>query len=141
MISEYLFIINLVCSIFMVGLIWFVQLVHYPSFRFVDDGFAAFHNHHTFKTGIIVMPVMVVEVTTSGWLWSLSNSWLTVNSIGFYAVIAIWVTTAVFHLPLHNALNKAKDEAAINKLVATNWIRTVLWTLKVGLGMWILLSL
>lgn len=41
------FLINGATSIFLCGLIWVIQLVHYPSFHFVEDSrfidFQAFH--------------------------------------------------------------------------------------------------
>jgi len=50
----------------MTGLIWLVQLVHYPSFRYVDTVNARdFHAYHTARISVIVMPVMIIELASS----------------------------------------------------------------------------
>tara|TARA_R110002126_G_scaffold53886_2_gene145943 strand:+ start:4288 stop:4659 length:372 start_codon:yes stop_codon:yes gene_type:complete len=122
----------------MTGLIWYVQLVHYPSFHFIDkDAFSEFHAHHSLKTGIIVMPVMSLELATSGALaWS--DGWFSLNAFGFYFVILIWLSTLFFSVPKHNALAHGKVDSLIDGLVHTNWIRTVLWSIKSGLSFWVL---
>ncbi len=35
--QELIFFVNTFSSFFMTGLIWMVQLVHYPSFHFVSE--------------------------------------------------------------------------------------------------------
>lgn len=127
---ELILFINLFSSVFMTGLIWFVQLVHYPSFAFAGEPFSEFHRHHSFFTGVIVMPVMLTELLTSGWLWTKSAGWLDIPSTGFYLVMLIWICTAVLQVPLHRKLSKGKDPQLIKRLIQTNWIRTFLWTIK-----------
>ena len=127
---DLIFLINSFASFFMTGLIWYVQLVHYPSFRFVREAdFHDFHNFHSLRTGYIVMPVMVTELASSGALWY-SDSWSSLNAWGFYIVILIWAATFFLSVPMHSILNSAKDDDAINRLVTTNWLRTILWTIK-----------
>jgi hypothetical protein len=135
---EIIFLINTFSTFFMTGLIWYVQLVHYPSFHFVNkDMFSEFHAHHSLKTGLIVMPVMSLELATSGALaWN--DGWITLNALGFYIVIMIWVCTLFFSVPKHNALKHGKVDSLISGLVNTNWFRTVLWSVKSGLSFWIL---
>lgn len=124
----------------MTGLIWFVQLVHYPSFRFLnEENFAKFHKHHSVRTGIIVMPVMSIELATSGVLvWT--EGWLTLNAFGFYLVVLIWLSTFLLSVPKHNALKHGKVDSLIDGLVNTNWFRTILWSIKSGLSLWVLLE-
>ncbi|MEQ8523808.1 hypothetical protein [Gracilimonas sp.] len=127
----------------MTGLIWIVQLVHYPSFHFVGtDNFEAFQQHHVKSIDKIVIPLMVTEITSSfGLAWI--DGWFSLNAVGFYLVIGIWVATGLFSVPAHSKLEKAKDKEAIRKLVSTNWIRTVLWTFKSIINffiLWILLE-
>ena len=43
----------------MTGIIWFVQLVQYPSFAQVDAAsFPAFHEHHSAAISVIVAPLI-----------------------------------------------------------------------------------
>ena len=119
----------------LVGLIWVIQLVKYPAFHFIDPSrFIEYHNHHTRSITIIVMPLMMVELALSGWLlWKIG--WSVDYWIPAVAVAAIWVSTFTLQIPQHQILENGKDKKAINKLVRTNWIRTVLWTLK---GLWLM---
>ena len=135
---ELIFLINVFTSFFMTGLIWIVQLVHYPSFHFVGaDNFVDFQKHHVNSIDKIVIPVMVAEITSSfGLAWI--DGWLSLNGIGFYMVILIWAATGLFSVPAHSIIEAGKDDKAINKLVSTNWIRTVLWTAKSGLSFYLL---
>ena len=55
----------------MTGLIWFVQVVHYPLFAKVgSEAFSLYESLHTQKTGLVVGPVMLVEVLAT-FLWIL----------------------------------------------------------------------
>ncbi len=85
------------------------------------------------------MPVMSLELATSGALaWM--DGWFTLNAVGFYLVILIWLSTAIFSVPKHNALRHGKVGSLITGLVNTNWYRTVLWSLKSGISFWVLFS-
>ena len=138
MLVEPIFLMNLSSSLFMTGLIWVIQLAHYPSFRFVDESeYTSFQQFHETRITFIVLPVMLIEIITSGYLW-FSDGWTSVHGIGFVLVLLIWISTAVFSVPYHAQLSKGKDVATINKLVNTNWIRTVLWSSKSMLTLWIL---
>ncbi len=50
----------------MFGVIWFVQVVHYPLFARVGaDGFAHYASLHATRTTWVVAPPMLVELATS----------------------------------------------------------------------------
>ena len=58
-------IAHLFSTFFLTGLIWIVQLVHYPGFNFVDaNDFVAFEKFHTNKISAIVIPLMFCELLT-----------------------------------------------------------------------------
>lgn len=122
----------------MMGLIWTIQLLHYPSFQFVDENnFKDFHRFHNQKISFIVIPVMISELVTSGLLWW-NEGYLSLNGIGFYLVLLIWVSTFLLSVPNHAKLSKGKDDVVITALVNTNWVRTMLWTVKAGLSLCII---
>lgn len=133
-----IFLINLSTSLFLMGLIWTIQLVHYPSFHFVDkNGFSEFHSFHNRRISFLVVPFMITELITSGLLWW-NDEVFSLNAIGFYIVCLIWLSTFLLSVPNHAKLAKGKDDSVINSLVNTNWVRTVLWTLKAGLSIYVL---
>ncbi len=136
--GNLIFVLNLGTTLFLTGLIWTVQLVHYPSFRFVDERiFKDFHLFHGTRISILVIPLMIIELITSGILWWNSDPF-SLHSIGFYLVIAIWISTAALSVPAHNKLTSGMDQKAIRILVNTNWVRTILWTSKAVIGLYFL---
>lgn len=125
-------VINLLISWALFGLIWVVQLVHYPTFEFVDSqNFLAFHQHHTSAITLIVMPLMLAEVGLGIYLTKQHPS---IYLGPLILVGLIWLNTFLIQVPIHNALGNGKDSFLIQKLVHTNWIRTILWTIK---GIWV----
>lgn len=83
------------------------------------------------------MPIMIAELVTSGILtWF--NGWGSFHAMGFYLVLVIWLSTFLLSVPAHAKLSSSKNAEVIDRLISTNWIRTVLWSLKSGLGVFIL---
>ena len=121
---------NLLVTCMLVGLIWTIQLVHYPSFIYVDpDTFVAFERFHTVRISIIVIPLMLCELVVAGGLIHISGYTLN-TTVPFILVVLIWFSTAVLSVPCHRKLAMGKDTAVITRLVNTNWLRTILWTAK-----------
>ncbi|MBD3297674.1 MAG: hypothetical protein GF341_03385 [candidate division Zixibacteria bacterium] len=117
----------------MVGVIWFVQLVHYPMFATVDRaGFIEYHAVHMRRTSWVVVPLMFVEAISAGLLiwWTppaISSLTLWIAAI---LLALIWISTFAVQVPLHNRLSRDGDPGTVKLLVATNWVRTVLWTAR-----------
>lgn len=127
--------IHVAATLFMTGLIWFVQVVHYPLMSRVGERrFEDYERRHQRRTSWVVGPVMLVELATGVWVaaWPGAGSgvgvgsWAAIAGLGMLG--AIWVSTMALQVPLHRRLESGYDEAAARRLVSTNWIRTVLWT-------------
>ena len=58
--------------------------------------------------------------------------------IGLALVTLIWLSTALLQVPCHEDLSNGFDTEIHRRLVATNWIRTVAWSLRSLLATWIL---
>ena len=59
---KYLLLANLSATLFMVSVIWFMQMVHYPLFaRVVQEKFALYSGANSRLTTYIVGPPMLVE--------------------------------------------------------------------------------
>ncbi|GJM25662.1 MAG: hypothetical protein DHS20C16_20770 [Phycisphaerae bacterium] len=122
-----------VSTMMMTGLIWFVQLVHYPLMGHVgESGFADYEAQHTRRTTWIVAPLMLVELLSASALLVCinSDSGRMLAGVGFAFVVLNWVSTAFIQVPCHRKLTEGFDANAVDRLVATNWIRTVAWTLR-----------
>jgi uncharacterized membrane protein len=115
----------------MTGLIWFVQVVHYPLFAGVGaDGYARYQEGHMRLTTLVVAPLMLAEAATAVWLVvdrpaavSPAAPW-----IGLALLAVIWLATAFLAVPRHERLRRGFDARAHAELVATNWVRTLAWT-------------
>ena len=127
----------------MVGLIWFVQRVHYPAHSLVPaDAYVRYQEAHVTRTGPVVGPLMAAELLTTLWLcWSPPPgvaAWL--PWAGLATVAVNWASTAALQIPKHNLLSRGFDAEAARTLVTTNRIRTAAWTAHGGLSAWMLFS-
>jgi len=140
-IETWMFLLNLAATGMMVGIIWFVQLVHYPLFaRAGVDGFGWYAAAHARWTTWVVAPWMLLEVVTGLLLirWRPAEIPLAPVLGGLAAILALWASTFMIQVPLHNALARGWNPAVHRRLLATNWIRTVLWTGRGILVLWLL---
>lgn len=133
-------LIHLAATLYLVGLIWFVQLVHYPLFDGVGTpGFAAYEARHGRWTTVAVAPAMLIELATAAWLvWrppAGGPSWA--MPAGLVAVGLLWAVTFFVSVPQHTVLAGGFDARAHRLLVDTNWIRTALWTARGLLLLWV----
>ena len=141
--AEIAAVAQVVGSVGMFGVIWMVQIVHYPLMRFVSgEQFARFETTHRTRISWVVGPLMAVEgVCVLAFLFAPPAGlpwWLPWAGAGAEA-IAIG-TTAFVSAPLHEKLNAHFDLATLNRLVATNWIRTIAWTCRAGLAIAMLVA-
>ena len=129
--ANFVFLLNLLATWYMVGLIWMVQNVHYKMFdRVGADHFVRYEEDHNRLITAVVMPPMLVELASACAL-------LIVTPAGFprwaawagvLMVTAIWLSTFFLSVPCHAKLLQGFDPAAYHRLVLTNWIRTIFWT-------------
>jgi hypothetical protein len=142
MMPSALLVAHAAATWFMAGLIWFVQVVHYPLMARVGEvGYAAYQAGHTARTGLVVGPPMLLEAATATVLVLLPAGsgppmWSRWLGLGLLAVV--WVSTAVFSVPRHGQLAGGFDAGAHAALVSTNWIRTLAWTARAGLAAWMI---
>ena len=85
---------------------------------------------------------MIVEADTAAWIvmTRADAPWLVWS--GLVLVGVVWLATFGLSVPRHDALLRGGyDLSVIERLVATNWVRTVAWTLRAGLAAWMLRGL
>jgi hypothetical protein len=136
-----LLLVHAAVTLAMWGVILMVQLVHYPLFRLVGEkDYVEYQAEHMRRITWIVAPLMATELVTAGllvWAPPAAVSEWTVWT-GLALVLWIWGTTGLVQVPLHSRLTDGFDAAAHRRLVRTNWLRTLAWTLRVGLVLWML---
>ena len=129
----------------MTGIIWYVQVVHYPLFaRVPADAFPEFHARHSRWTGMVVAPLMIVELLTAIWITARppgggTEGWMPVIALALLAVV--WFSTFFVQVPCHRRLGAGYDEATVRRLVRTNWIRTLGWSARSICIVWMLAGL
>lgn len=134
-----LLLVHSAATLLMTGIIWFVQVVHYPLFQKVPAAsFPAYERDHQSRTGLLVGPLMLLELGTAVALvltaWRQPRPFpestailLTVNAV---LLLILWALTFFVQVPHHEALARQQDADRIQALVRGNWLRTLLWTAR-----------
>lgn len=120
---------HLLCAAYMTGVIWFVQLVHYPMLHLSNGTESeSGHRQYTHRMGFVVMPVMLTELVLQG-MW-LAQEAVPAAWLGAGLLFLIWASTFFIQVPCHHELQVHFDRSVQRKLVVTNWIRTLSWTAR-----------
>ena len=130
---KLIFLVSFMSTLFNTGLIWTIQLVHYPGFLKVGGtSHQKYHAFHMKAISPLVGASMMVELLSSVilvlFLERFSNTLLIWISLGLLA--GIFLHTAFIAVPLHGKLSTAFSYDVANQLVQTNWWRTILWSFR-----------
>lgn len=130
---QTLLLIHAAATLYMTGLIWFVQLVHYPLMAKVGDaGYRAYQRLHEQRTTLAVAPAMLIEIAAA--IWLAINTPDTIAPplawLGLALCVAIWLSTFLLQVPCHKQLGQGFNPTTHRRLVCTNWLRTVLWSAR-----------
>lgn len=139
---EYgLLLLHAGATCFMCGLIWLVQVVHYPLFAAVGRAeFPAYQKRHMQRTSWVVGPPMLTEGVSGVALLF----WVPIGVdpllvwLGMGLLLAIWASTFSLQVPRHEELLDGFDERAHAFLVKSNWLRTLLWSVRALLALFLI---
>ena len=132
-VSEIILLANFVATAVMMGVIWFVQWVHYPLLATVPvDGAVKVAEQHQRRTGqVLALPMAVEGVTTL---------WLLVSRPDAVSLILPWIgavllavalgSTVFLSVPLHAKMATNPTADVGRRLVVTNWPRTIAWSAR-----------
>ncbi|MCS6776855.1 MAG: hypothetical protein RMJ43_14890 [Chloroherpetonaceae bacterium] len=138
-----LLLVHLAATLFMTGVIWFVQIVHYPLFGKVGTaGYTEYAAAHSRQTTWVVAPPMLIELITAGLLAVHPPEPIALWQARFGLVLVgiVWISTLFLQVPQHNVLGHGYDPRAHTRLVQSNWVRTVCWTVRSLLVLWMVAS-
>jgi hypothetical protein len=131
---ETLFIsLNLISTLMIAGIFWFIQLVHYPMFRQMPaNSLINYSYHHYQKITRIIAPLFVIDLVTLLYMIVILPTSISVNLAitGTLIFVLIILVTQLWFSPMLQKLSKQPNDYLISKLVNMNWIRTLSWTLK-----------
>ena len=117
-------------------LIWLVQLIIYPSFRYSDPAqFQSWHNTYTGLISLFVVPLMFGQLAIYGFhALARGTTW---DYVALGLVLSVWVVTFAWSVPCHDLLHRQGfDRPIIDRLILSNWPRTLVWTLLIAVPMW-----
>ena len=124
-------ITHLIATSVMVGVIWIIQLVHYPSFHFIElNQYTTFQRFHMSRISYVVIPAMLTELFTLILIIISMDQVDPIILASALLLIVIWLMTALFFSGVHQKLTLGYDQVVVEKLVKLNWGRTLLWTLR-----------
>ena len=139
--SESIFLLQAAATLAMVGLIWFVQIVHYPLFGQVGrEGFTDYERAHQNRTSLVVAPLMLVEAFTAVLLfWFRPQGVTDLAAVAGVALVGlVWASTFIWQVPAHARLEASFSADLHRWLVRSNWVRTVGWTARGLLVCWMI---
>ena len=126
-------LIHLIATAMMVSIIWIIQILHYPTFLFVDKKhYTEFQIFHMKNISYLIIPIMLLELFTGLYILLYNNMINFYFSASFGLLILIWLITALFFSKFHSELSKKYNRDTILKLIRLNWIRTFFWSLRLG---------
>lgn len=121
----------------MTGLIWVIQLVHYPIFDAIEPGddhelWQRFAGRHTSTISLVVGPLMLAEGVTALLLVASppADSGRLLPVVALVVMGVAYGTTALVSARLHGQLGPRFDPVLHRRLVSTNWIRTAAWSTR-----------
>lgn len=131
---------QLAASAIMCGIIWFVQVIHYPLLASVPgEAGAAYARLNRRRTAWVVLPPMIVEAMAAAWCVYRPPAGVSrpLAVAGLGLVAAVWISTLAVQMPLHERLGREGCRAElVARLVASNWPRTILWTARAAVAAW-----
>ena len=131
--GDLVLLINLLSTWTMVGVIWFVQVVHYPLLSVVPvQSAASVAVEHQRRTGWVVGAPMALEgVTTLALLVLVPEgvAWFVPWLAGIPLAVALGATIFL-SVPRHECMAREPDAQVGKELVSTNWVRTIAWTVR-----------
>lgn len=126
---DFALLLHFSTCLMMCGVIWIVQIVHYPTFFMINElSFKDFQKFHMSSISYIVMPLMITELLTA--IWLLMHLKNLPSLINLSLLILTWISTFLLSVPAHKKLELKRSDTSIFTLVKTNWPRTLLWSAR-----------
>jgi hypothetical protein len=132
--SNILLVFHAAITILFAGIIWFVQIVHYPLLKFVGKNEVAKYEQEHTKIVMLPAKILMSLELVSGILLLFFRSPLVplwVILAGLILLVLIWQQTWFAQVPCHKALCETFSEETHKRLLRTNWIRTFAYSLRI----------
>ncbi|MFL2986997.1 MAG: hypothetical protein ACJZ57_07125 [Candidatus Poriferisodalaceae bacterium] len=133
--SPLVALVALATASFMAGVLWVIQIVHYPLLDEVpDSSIERVALRHQRLITRVVGPTMIVEAISSLWILLLVPESLFYLALASFTLLLIAVGVTIFQaVPLHSRIAQGTSHL-IPRLIQINWPRTVAWSLRIPCG-------
>lgn len=135
--AEVILLANFIATATMVGVIWFVQWVHYPLLatapvdNSVDVAIQVAKQHQRRTGQVLALPMAIEGFSTLGLLIVRPDAVSFVLPWFGAVLLAVALgSTVLLSVPLHAKLATNPTADIARRLVVTNWPRTVAWTAR-----------
>lgn len=132
---------QLVAVLWLAGMIWTIQVVHYPLFELVGGDFVSYEAMHSSRISLLLLGPWVVQGVTTAWILLARPvgvpGWMVWAAAALAAATVI--VTVLVSVPQHALLGDGFDVVAHATLVRTNWWRVAAWSGHAVLAVWMLL--
>ena len=123
------FLIQIISNSILIGVLLITQIISYPSLYSIDKTcFEKYHKNYVNSISYVVIPLMLIELFSLLYLTFYVSDLFMIKSL--LILITIWLFTFICIVPLHNLLSKKRSDDTISRLVNYNWLRTILWSIK-----------
>ena len=123
------FLIQIITNSILIGILIITQIISYPSLSSIDKSyFEKYHKNYVNKISYVVIPFMLIELFSLLYLTYHISDLFMIKSL--LILMTIWLFTFICIVPLHNSLSNKRSIDNINSLINYNWFRTILWTIK-----------
>lgn len=131
--ADVVLLLDVIASWTMVGLIWFVQVVHYPLLAVVPvEAARSVAVVHQRRTAWVVMAPMAVQGFASlallKWVPVGVDQWMPWVSAACVGIALL--STVLLSVPRHARMAENPTSTIGHELVMTNWPRTIAWSLS-----------
>lgn len=116
----------------MLGVTAFSQIVHYPLYQQIKEGFVQYERSHLKRAGALIGPLMLLEAISAILLvgFSTSGPAARLAVINLILLIFIWLTTFLLSVYQHQRLSARFSKQVLHELISSNWINAILWFAK-----------
>jgi hypothetical protein len=134
-VNSALLLANLASTLLLTGLAWSLQLVQLPILTTGENPELKVRlmRHRVLNTRLMILP-MATEFASAAWLaWSVRTAPVL---IAFLLWLIIGYATVCYSL-IHRKPGKDFQKLALDRLKQWNWLRTLCWTARSGILLWI----
>ena len=133
MLADFIFVAHFGASCAMLGIMWFVQIAYYPNLACIGGAdFVRYQQAHVRRVTAVAWTMLLLELFTAMALPMFATPALVrwALAANLILLLVIWRSTWFVQVPLHKILEQGFHSDTHRRLVSTNWLRTICYSLR-----------